>query len=723
MGSWRSTGSDPHFILEGTIPKGWVKIKWTSCSNENIPLKLYWDDGNGMSENSSTVIGTIKTGDTLTQTNFILLNHAVSKLRLDPGDIESEFVLEDIGLYKSSRFHIIWNSAFNYIKYRGFSIATLNLMIKKTWNIYNKQGFKGVWNKVKFGLNQNGLNHNAVNYNVWLQANAELSDAKRLSILEEIEHFSYKPLISIIMPVYNVDEEWLIKCIESVRNQLYVNWELCIADDASPKPHVRKVLESYLALDDRIKVMFRPQNGHISEASNSALELVTGEFVALLDHDDEITIDALYENVYLLNQHPEADMIYSDEDKISVEGERHSPFFKPDWSPDTILSQMYACHLGVYRTKLVREIGGFRKGYEGSQDYDLVLRLSEHTDKIHHIPKILYHWRSIPESTASGVGAKDYTKDAGFKALTDAITRREINGWVEPSDIPNLYIIHYEPVNEPKISIIIPTRNMAAMLDQCLSSIYEKTVYRNFEIIIIDNGSNEQATFDIFKKWEQNEPDKFKVLHLDIPFNYSKLNNEAVKVAQGELILLLNNDIEVITPNWLNEMAGQAIRSNIGAVGANLLYPDNTIQHAGIILGIGGIAGHSHKYFDIKNPGYFSRLRMITNYSAVTAACLMLRREIYEEVGGLDESLTVAFNDVDFCLKIREKGYNIVWLPQVQLYHYESKSRGQEDTSEKQERFKSEIEFMQKRWGERLTTDPYYNPNLTLQHEDFSLKL
>jgi len=718
---WTSINSDPYFMLEGKFPVGWVKIRWTSCAKENISLKLYWDEGLGMSEKNSVIVGVIKKGELHSQEVLTFISPLAKSLRLDPGEIETEFVLEKIDVYKASKFHVMWCSIVYYIKQHGMSFNTFDKMVKKLRFIYKNQGFKGVWHKLKSLVNQSEVKQQLADYSTWVVAN-ELTDEKISQIIEEIKYFKYKPLISILVPVYNVDEEWLVKCIESVRDQLYSNWELCIADDASPRHHVKKILEYYSNLDSRIKVVYRTQNGHISEASNSALGIVTGEFVALLDHDDELAIDALFENVKLLNTHPDADMIYSDEDKISIEGERHSPFFKPDWSPDTFLSQMYTCHLGVYRTRLLREIGGFRKGYEGSQDYDVVLRLTEYTDKIYHIAKVLYHWRAIPQSTASGGEAKDYTKNAGYKALVDTVKRRGINGYVEMSDIPNVYIVHYEPVGNPKVSILIPTRNMGDLLNRCLKSIFEKTSYRNYEIIVIDNGTNEQATIDVFDFWKQNEPDRFKVLRLDIPFNYSKLNNEGVKVVHGELVLLLNNDIEVITPNWLEEMVGQAIRSEIGAVGANLLYPDDTIQHAGIILGIGGIAGHSHKYYSINDYGYFSRLRMVTNYSAVTAACLMLRKEVYDSVGGLDEDLTVAFNDVDFCLRIREKGYRIVWLPHVQLYHHESKSRGQEDTLEKQLRFKKEIEFMEARWGRKLLTDPYYNSNLTLEHEDFSLK-
>lgn len=721
QGKWVSTGNDPYFILNGKFPEGWVSFSWTSKTDQPLFLKLYWDEGLGMSESNSRIMGNMMPGEIIEQQTCFFLNPLTKVIRLDPGDKQVEFHLSDIHMKKISRLQISYKALSTYLKTNGFSIHSFVRLIRKIREIHSTEGLRGIWKKAKYKAIVTDISDGFDNYSFWVKQ-TEINDFRKEEIINHIQELSYKPLITVIVPVYNVDEVWLRKCIESVQNQLYGNWQLCLADDASTKLHVRKVLEEYAAVDSRITVIFRESNGHISETSNSALEAANGEFIALLDHDDELAIDALYENVALLNKYPDADMIYSDEDKISVNGLRHSPFFKPDWSPDTILSQMYTCHLGLYRSSLVREIGGFRKGYEGSQDYDLVLRLTEKTNRIHHIPKVLYHWRAIPESTSSNVGAKEYTNDAGLRALNDAIQRRNIDGWAERVEhIPNLYRIHYNLKNEPLISILIPTRNMADILDNCLQSIFNKSTYRNFEIIIIDNGSDEQQTFDLFAKWKQIEPKRIRVERIDIPFNYSRLNNLAATSTNGELILLLNNDIEVITTNWLQEMASHALRSSIGAVGACLLYPDNTIQHAGVILGLGGIAGHGHKYFESHNYGYFSRLHMITNYSAVTAACLMVRREVYLEVGGLEEQLQVAFNDVDFCLKIREKGYYNVWLSHVKLYHHESKSRGQEDTPEKQERFRREQDFMRERWGNLLISDPFYNPNLTLEREDFSL--
>ncbi|MGK7955045.1 MAG: glycosyltransferase [Crocosphaera sp.] len=587
-----------------------------------------------------------------------------------------------------------------------------------------KQGLEEVIEK-KNRLNQAFQNSQTVSplYSIWLKENLpSISEIEWMP--EQVEFLGYKPLISIIVPVYNTPEPLLKAMIQSVLDQIYPYWELCIADDASPNVHVKEILKDYAQKDERIKVIFREENGHISANSNSALSLATGDFISLLDHDDVLTPDALYEVVLLLNKHPEADMIYSDEDKINEADERLDPFFKPDWCPDSFLSRMYICHLGTYRRSIIEEIGGFRVGYEGSQDYDLVLRFTEKTDKIFHIPKVLYNWRIHSESAASGTHAKPYAYDAGARAIEDALVRRGEKGKVIPhSKVAGTYTVRYEIQEYKKVSIIIPTRNLGTILDRCLESIFTKSTYPNYEVILIDNGSDEDETFNVFDKWKEREPNKFFCYQLDIPFNYSRLNNYGVFKATGDYILLLNNDTEVITSDWIEAMVEQAQRPTIGAVGALLLYPDDTVQHAGVVLGVGGIAGHSHKNFSKDDEGYVRQLISVSNYCAVTAACLMCRREVFEQVGGLDEKLKVAFNDVNFCLAVKHLGYNNIYLPHVILYHYESKSRGAEDTPEKQQRFKQETDDMNQRWGKLIANDPCYSPNLTLEGEDYKLKI
>lgn len=559
-------------------------------------------------------------------------------------------------------------------------------------------------------------------YHLWRLKNEptqeELNELKRKAAA-----LKYRPKISIITPVWNTDERWLRLAIESALVQVYDNWELCMADGNSQKPLVKTVLEEYAKKDERIKVRFLSENKGIAGNSNESLSMASGEFVAFLDHDDELAPFALYEVVKRLNEDPLLDYIYSDEDKIDEKGERRDPFFKPDWSPDMFLSCNYLCHLSVIRKKVIDEVGGFRSGYDGSQDYDLFLRVTEKIGDggIGHIPKILYHWRMIPESAASSCDVKSYAYHAAIKALEDAMMRRGIEieniseGFCRGID----YRIAYKIIEEPKVSIIIPTKDNVDILRTCINSIIDKTSYANYEIILVDNMSVKEETFDYYKELDKNF---IKILKFDGEFNYSKINNFAASQCSSEYIILLNNDVEIIDGHWLGSMLEYAQREDVGAVGAKLLYPDGTIQHAGVIIGLGGVAGHSHKCFPATNPGYFYRIQMIQNFSAVTAACMMTKKSLFEEVGGFDEkNLTIAFNDVDYCLKLRRKGYLIVYTPIAELYHYESLSRGYEDTPEKQKRFMREVAYMRAKWGGVLDNDPYYNPNLTRDRENFSI--
>ncbi len=561
-------------------------------------------------------------------------------------------------------------------------------------------------------------------YQRWMQQHTPTAaDLAQMQVAAK--SLAYQPLISVVMPVYNPPIAFLKAAIESVLAQVYPYWELCIADDASTEAQVQSILDEYVSQDQRIKVVYRQENGHISAASNSALSQASGDYIALLDHDDLLAPEALYEIAALLNQHPEADMLYSDEDKLSEQGERVMPFFKPDWCPDSFLSRMYTCHLGVYRRSLVEAIGGFRVGYEGSQDYDLVLRLTEQTQQIFHLPKVLYHWRSHSNSVSVHHNAKPYAEDAAVRAIAEAHQRRgeAIRSVETNTKYPGVYITRYQISDYRRVSIIIPTRNQAELLEQCLRSIFEYTKYPNYEVVLIDNGTDEPEAIAAISRWQQQEPVRLKCYSLDIPFNYSKINNYAVKQATGDYLLFLNNDIQVLTPDWIEAMVEQVQRPTVGAVGAQLFYPDNTIQHAGVVLGVAGVAGHSHKYFPAEAQGYFSQIVSINNYSALTAACLICRRELFDQVNGFNESLAVAFNDVDFCLKIKQLGYHNLYLPHVRLYHYESKSRGMEDTAQKQQRFKLERSLMQEQWGHLLQQDPCYSPNLSLAREDYSLNV
>jgi len=546
------------------------------------------------------------------------------------------------------------------------------------------------------------------------------SDVQRMR--DVLPLLAIRPTFSVIMPVYNTPEAYLRAAIESVQAQIYPDWELRIVDDASPNPRVRAVISEYARDDARIKPIFRDVNGHIAAASNSALAAATGDFLALLDHDDLLAVDALFENALVVNRHPGVDVIYSDEDKIDERGRRRDPYFKPDWSPESLLSRNYVSHLGVYRRALVLAAGGFRVGFEGSQDYDLILRVTELTDRIAHIPRVLYHWRVHQDSTASVRDQKTYAQGAAVRALEEALARRGEPGRVEAATfMAGIYTVRYALRRPSRVSIVIPTRDHGEDVERCLSSLFERTTYPDLEVLLIDNGSREAASLRTLAAWAEREPERLKVVPYDVPFNFSSITNFGVAGSSGEFVLLLNNDTEVISNDWIEAMVEQAQRPAIGAVGAKLLYPDGTVQHAGVVVGLGGVAGHSHKYFPGEAPGYFGVLQTVNNFSAVTAACLMVRRAVFDEVGGFDEGLAIAFNDVDFCLRVKAAGYRNVYLPHVALYHYESKSRGHENTPAKKARFLREKRVMMERWRTAERPDPYYNPNLTLDTEDFAL--
>lgn len=536
-------------------------------------------------------------------------------------------------------------------------------------------------------------------------------------VCKQIDTFTYKPLISLLVPVYNVDPQWLEKCVDSVIGQFYDNWELCLADDCSTDTRVRPKLEEIAKRDSRIRLVFRDKNGHISRATNSALSIANGEFVGLLDNDDELAPQALFEVVKTLNEHPETDLIYSDEDKEDENGNRFDPHFKPDYSPDLLLSTNYISHFGVYRKSIVDEIGGFRVGYEGSQDYDLVLRFVEKTDssRIRHIAKVLYHWRTLATSTASGAGAKSYASDAGLKALQSAMERRGIDAEVVSAGPNGIYNVHYAIADPALVTVIIPTKNGYDNIERCVSSIIEKTEYKNYEIIIADNGSTNPHMFDLYKRYEQQLGDRFHVEEIDIPFNFSRINNLAAEKAKGKYLLFLNDDTEVISPTWMTRMVSFAQLDRVGVVGAKLYYPTETIQHAGIVLGLGGVAGHIQVGFPRTYLGYFGRLIENVNYSGVTAACCMVKAADFRAVNGFDENLAVAYNDVDLCLRIgRDLGRDNVWAHEVELYHYESVTRGYDVKSkQKKQRLDREAEKMRKKYDALIDNDPYYNPNLS----------
>ena len=534
------------------------------------------------------------------------------------------------------------------------------------------------------------------------------------------EKFSYEPLISILVPVYRTPEEFLMQMIQSVRRQTYGNWELCIANADPSDENVVRILKTASRKDERIRVTEVPENEGIAQNTNAAFAIAKGAYIGLLDHDDLLTADALYEVVKALNQKERPAVIYSDEDKVTTDLSEHfQPFMKPDFNKDLLRSNNYICHFFVAEKQLVEEVGGFRGAFNGAQDYDLILRCTEKAEHITHIPRILYHWRVHKASTADNPASKMYAFDAGKRAIEEHLKRCGETGVVSHTKDLGFYRVQYQMSGNPLVSIIIPNKDHVDMLDKCLRSI-QKSSYRNYEVIIVENNSVEEATFDYYKKIAS---DRIRVVYWEGIFNYSAINNFGAKAAQGEYLLLLNNDVEVITENWLEELLSNCQRPDVGIVGAKLYYPDDTVQHAGIIVGIGGVAGNVFVGLPRKFTGYFHKASIQQDLSAVTAACMMVKRSVYEEMGGLEEKLQVAFNDVDFCLRVRKAGYLVVFDPYVELYHYESKTRGAENTKEKVRRFQTEIEYMRSHWLDLLKKgDPMYNPNLTLTKWDYSLK-
>ncbi len=558
-------------------------------------------------------------------------------------------------------------------------------------------------------------------YPEWIKRFATI-DA--VALRRDLRQIREQPLVSILVPVYNPDLDLLEAAITSVRNQIYERWELCLADDASDDPQVRTRLETAAANEPRIKLIFREKNGHIAACTNSALQLATGAWCALLDQDDLLTEDALAQFALELDRHPDAGLIYSDEDKIDESGARSSPYFKPDWNPDLFLGQNFINHLGLYRTELVRQVGGFREGFEGSQDYDLVLRCLEQLEakQIRHIPRVLYHWRMVAGSVAAAPDAKPYAREAARRAIAEHLERQGIAGKVEasPENLEQHRVVYSLGGKIPLVSIIVPFRDRLELLERCLESIRAKTDYPNFEFVLVDNGSREKKTLGFLQDLEG--ADGARVLRDDGPFNFSRLTNKGAAAARGEILLFLNNDIEATEPGWLREMVSQATRPEVGAVGARLWFPDGTLQHGGVIVGLGGVAGHVFPHLKRGRGGYFSRAHLAHNVSAVTGACLAVRKEVFETVGPFDETnLSVSFNDTDFCLRLQVAGFRNVWTPFANLIHAESASRGHQPTRKEQAHFVKEATFMQQKWGYELLHDPSYNPNLSLNLPGFEL--
>ena len=710
-GRFESTGTAPRFAVRRAgagaghgIPGGWVRIRFAIAGARPYASGTIRVAPEGDMPTISHPLPSLRDGSV---DQYIRLPDRVRELCFDPMDQPGFFTLSGFRIDRITRFHVLARAA---LRNPGRAVAAAGYVAR--------HGVAAA--KLRMAERLNAPSHDG--YKDWIALFDTLAADDIAAIGAHIAAMKVPPLISVVMPVYDPDPGHLAAAMDSVLAQLYPHWELCIADDASTDPAVRRLLGLYAARDPRIRIMTRAVNGHISAASNSALELATGDYLALLDHDDLLPAHALYRVAADIEAHGPADLIYSDEDKIDGEGRRHDPHFKSDWNPELFLAQNMVSHLGVYRTDLVRAAGGFRIGFEGSQDWDLALRVAELSgpDRIRHIPHILYHWRVY---TGSGSFSTDHggkAAEAGRRAVAEHLARTGQAADVVPGIAGYNRVRRALPDPAPRVSLIVPTRDRVELLRNCIDGLLHRTDYPDLEVLIVDNASVEPETLAYFDGLAA-EP-RVRILRREGPFNFSALNNHAVTQATGSLIGFINNDIEVIEPGWLAEMVGHAARPGVGAVGAKLLYADGKIQHAGVILGVLGVAGHTHKGFGRHDYGYFSRLRLCQNLSCVTAACMVMPKAVFESVGGFDAvNLAIAFNDVDLCIRIREAGYQVIWTPYAELYHLESASRGSDLTPENRDRFASEVKYMQDRWGDVLRRDPYYNPNLSLDATDFSL--
>jgi GT2 family glycosyltransferase len=564
-------------------------------------------------------------------------------------------------------------------------------------------------------------------YQAWIRRHETPSPAALAAMRQHMDQFAAPPCISVLMPVYNPPAQTLLHAIDSVRAQTYPHWQLCIADDCSTEPHVAAILARAAAADPRIVTVRRSRNGHISAASNSALKLCSGEFVALLDHDDELSPQALYFVACEILAHPQAGLIYSDEDKLSATGQRCDPYFKPDFDLDLLRGQNFISHLGVYRRSLLLKVGGFRLGFEGSQDHDLALRICEQLrpPQVRHIPRILYHWRAVAGSTAQAGAAKPYAHLAAQRALSEHLQRQAPGAKLGRSPGTGLHRVRYPlPKQQPLVALVVPTRDRVDLLQRMVQSLREHTAYTPYQLLVVDNQSRQPATKRYLQQLQRTGA--AEVMPFDAPFNFAAICNAAAahvrkSLPAAPILGFLNNDLEVTEASWLEEMVRQVLRPEVGAVGAKLLFANGTVQHAGVVCGLGGIASHAHKHAASNSPGHFGRLSLAAQYTAVTAACLLVRQEVFWQVAGFDEALQVAYNDVDLCLRLRAAGYKNIFTPHAVLLHHESASRGSDSTPQKAQRFAQESALMQNRWGALIANDPYYNPNLSLRTEDFAL--
>jgi len=747
---YSAQGEDPQFEVESVQgelpPPGWYVLDLRFALEEGRILApcLYPDFGAGVSE--ALRIGLAEPDDDGRSRSVVLIGSRLHRLRFDPSEQLAQFAVAQFRLRRVSRMRAVWELLRGIQRARREALCEEAIGAGLRFLRAASRGRVAEGGKALLQHYRRALRQGAHSYQHWLarydrsagataaepvavrspaderpaSAQATPGSAASASAASAAAAVAAGPTISIVLPVRDPPLPWLRRCLDSVLAQTWPHWQLCVADDASRSGAVRRLLREYAARDARIALCLRDNHGHICEASNSAIELAQGSHLGFLDHDDELAPQALAEVARAIAEHPRARLFYTDEDKIDESGRRFEPNFKPAWNPDLLRAQNYICHFVAIDAALVRELGGLRPGYEGAQDHDLLLRCAERLDdaQIVHIPQVLYHWRVLPESTALSGGAKPYALEAGRRAVEEHYGRTGVRARVEVTEHG-----YYRSVRglsaRPLVSLIVPTRDRVELLRTCVESVLQRTTYQPLELLVVDNGSSEAQTLRYLD--ELRGRDRVRVLSWPHAFNFSAIVNHAAAQARGDVLCLLNNDTEVIASDWLDELVSHAVREDVGAVGGMLYYPGDTIQHAGVILGIGGVAGHAHGHVRRGSNGYLGRAGVVQNLSAVTGACLALRRSVFAEIGGMDESLAVAFNDIDLCLRLHARGYRNVWTPHAELYHHESASRGAEDTPEKRARFLAESEAMQRRWGELLANDPAYNPNLSLESLHFDL--
>jgi GT2 family glycosyltransferase/SAM-dependent methyltransferase len=707
-GSWEGVGL-AQFLIPTLPVQGWVRIKAKIRSSVSSQACLYFDTGSGFHEGERFDLSPV--GGELTIDRLVPLKQTTYSVRFDALQHIGNFAVCSFSFEPISRFGAnllaVWVNARKMIRgggaHRPSILLGLKILLTGNWRAFHRQLLSNAGGEIANS-----------SYDLWQKLH-EFSDADRLEATTTIATWKNPPLFSIILPVYDVDEIYLRQCIESVIRQIYPHWELCIADDASPQPHVRRVLDEYAAKDSRIKVTYRTENGNISAASNSALELATGQYIALLDHDDELVDRALYRMADVIIKDPSLDMVYSDEDKVAPHGALSDPFFKPDWSPDYFLSCMYTCHLGVYRTELVKKIGGFRSEFDSAQDYDLVLRLIAQNRKVFHVPDVLYHWRSIASSAASERVLKPESHLRAQRAIQqhlDAIGRKAT---VEDGPAAGCHLVKYEVLGRPKISIIIPSACQTIEADgqptwmalNCVQSIRRVSTYDNVEIIVVDR-------MNMPEKLEK-ELEKLGVRRVtyDFDFNWARVNNHGAAQASGDYLLFLNDDTEPITPAWLEMMLGYVQWPEIGAVGPKLVYPDGSLQHTGVCLP-GGNPTHPFYRYPGNHPGHFYSNQVPRNWSAVTGACLMTPTKLFHSLGGFDTRFPLNYNDVAYGLAVLERGLRVVYSPMSEVYHFESKTRSPEVRAD-------EMAAIHEIWEKQYRWDPYYSPNLATDSNDFKI--